>query len=966
MTFRNPALARAAQRRWEAVRDAAAAAGRPIPDLPEVEGLRRASGLSAFVARSLRTDPETTLWLLERGEPERTLGRADYRRRLDALLAETPPDLEGAASGPSPPPGLGLALRRFRGKEMVRIAWRDLAGLAELEAVLGELSALADVCIDRTLDLLFGAFCRELGTPAAPDGKTVRPVVIGMGKLGAEELNFSSDVDLIFAFPESGATAKGISSGDFFTRLFRMLMKVLSTQTPEGFVFRVDTNLRPFGEGGPLASSFGSLERYYQSQGREWERYAWIKARPVAGDLEAGRRLIASLRPFVYRRYLDFGVFEALREMKRKIALEVRRQGMERNVKLGAGGIREVEFFGQIFQLIRGGVVPDLQQRGILGLLEALAESRQVDPPVCEELGAAYRFLRRVENRLQADEDRQTHDLPADDAGRVRLAEAMGFPDPDEFESVLAGHRERVHRHFSRLLESESRGGGASPGGDARELDVAGLWQGSYEEAESLSKLEAMGFDPPPAAYRHLSDLRQQLARRPMSVAGQQRLERLMPKLLAAAAGTRHPVVVLGRLLDLVRSVLRRTNYLALLIENPMALDHLVRLTEASSFIAAFVARRPVLLDELLDPRTLYAPPRREGLSSELSRRLSRLSPDDLEECIEDVCVFRQSQTLRIAAADVSGTLPLMRVSDHLSDLAEVVLSEILRLAWSHLVKRHGPPSGCSVESGDGCGFAVIAFGKLGGLELAYGSDLDLVFLHAAQPDAATPGPQAIDAPQYYARLGQRMIHILTTHTRAGRIYEVDMRLRPSGNSGTLVSHIGAYESYLAEKAWTWEHQALIRARAVAGDPALCDAFEGVRRRILAVPREPERLREEVAGMRERLRTGQPGPEGDGFDLKQGAGGIVDIEFLVQFLVLSGASRFPGLVRWSDNVRQLESLVDAGLLDLETAHFLREAYLTYRSAAHRLHLQDAPAVVEADRFVAQRNRVAGIYARLLG
>lgn len=966
MTFLSSELSRIADRRWEAFCKAAVETGQPVPGNPsETEEIRRVFGLSGFIASSCRKMPGLPDLLIAEGILKRPFSRDDYRRRFQDALTGVDTDSAALVADPGLPPAMGLAVRGFRQREMVRIAWRDLTGKDDLEAILSELSALADVCIDETLSLLYEAFCRELGTPVGNSGAVQRPVVIGMGKLGAEELNFSSDVDLIFAYPESGETEKGIGTDAFFSRLCQKLIMILSQKTADGFVFRVDTNLRPFGEGGPLVSSFTAMERYYQSQGREWERYAWIKARPTAGDRNGGRKLIEMLRPFVYRRYLDYGVFEALREMKRKIAFEVRRHGMENNIKLGAGGIREVEFFGQIFQLIRGGVAPALQQPGILSVLGVLEAEHYVHGNVCRELRQAYRFLRLVENRIQADEDRQTHELPSDAIGRVRLAEAMTFENYQAFETTLTDHRNRVHGHFSGLLEKEETRGGQVSEAIEKVSNLAGVWQTGLDEELRVERLAAAGFDPPDNAYRLLQGLKRHLKQRPLSSEGQQRLDRLMPRLLAAAGSARHPVPVLKRLLELIRGIRQRTNYLALLIENPTALDHLVRLSDASSLIASFVARHPVLLDELLDPRTLYSPPGRAELATELNRRVESLSPNDLEEQIEEICIFRQAHSLRIAAADVTGTLPLMRVSDHLTDLAEIILAKILQLVWTHLARRHGYPSADMESTAAGHRFAVIAYGKLGGLELGYGSDLDLVFLHAAEPEETTNGSLPIDAPQFFSRLGQRMIHILTTHTRAGRIYEVDMRLRPSGNSGPLVSHIRTYESYLTDKAWTWEHQALIRARAVAGDPHLCEAFEKVRQRVLSRHRERNKLRGEVVKMRERLRAEQDKSGEDFFDLKQGPGGIVDIEFLVQYLVLSGAARHPDVLMWSDNVRHLESLVEAGMLTPETAYLLREAYLTYRSAAHRMSLQEKPGRVRPDRFAELRERVTDIYRRFL-
>ena len=435
--------------------------------------------------------------------------------------------------------------------------------------------------------------------------------------------------------------------------------------------------------------------------------------------------------------------------------------------------------------------------------------------------------------------------------------------------------------------------------------------------------------------------------------------------MLQAAAQADAADQTFTRLIDILASIGRRATYLALLAENPPVLRHLVQLAGASHFIAALIARRPVLLDELLDPRTLYAPPGKDELAADLRTLVAKTPPDDLEFLIESICIFRQVNTLRVAAADVTGVLPLMRVSDHLSDLAEVILQEVVGLAWAHLVARHGRPSGRSGDSPFDAGFGVVAYGKLGGFELGYGSDLDLVFLHTAAQGYTEDSPQPIDNRQFFSRLGQRVIHILTTHTRAGRIYETDMRLRPSGSSGPLVSHVDAYAKYLREEAWTWEHQALIRARIVCGNEALRHRFDRIRREVLAQPRDHGRLQAEIAEMREKLRQEQNSQKDDVFDLKQGRGGIVDIEFLVQFLILARSHQFPALTEWTDNVRLLVALIDSGLLAPETAFFLREAYLIYRAAAHRLSLQNQPARVAAARFQRPRRGVEGYWRHFL-
>jgi glutamate-ammonia-ligase adenylyltransferase len=719
----------------------------------------------------------------------------------------------------------------------------------------------------------------------------------------------------------------------------------------------VDLRLRPYGDNGPLAMSFDAMEHYYQEQGRDWERYAWIKARMVAGDHLSGEELLKRLHPFVYRRYLDFGAFESLRAMKRMISQEIARKGMQQDIKLGPGGIREIEFFGQIFQLIRGGVSPGLQKRPIREVLSALAADGHIPEEARRELDAAYVFLRNVEHRLQEAADQQTHTLPEDMLGRARLAASMGFNDYQQFLDQLDRHRQAAHGHFQMLLESAD----GDRTGKAREADLGDVWSRRIRGAEASEILADRGYNPPAEALIVLEDLRADFETRTLSATGRQRLDRLVPLVLMETAQAAHPLATLKRIVDLIRAVVRRTSYLALLLEYPAALTHLVKLADASPWIASFLAQHPVLLDELLDPRTLYRPPDRGSLALEVERRLGQAPDDDLEVQIEELCIFKQINVLRVAAADVSGILPLMRVSDYLSDIAEVAVNAVVDLAWTHLVAKHGTPT-CILD-GKRCerGFAVLAYGKLGGLELGYASDLDLVFLHAGADGQTSAGPRPIDNSQFFNRLGQRVIHILTSHTRAGRVYEIDTRLRASGISGILVQHVDAFRDYQLNEAWTWEHQALIKARPVSGDRVLTARFETIRAAVLSRVRGKARLRSEVLDMRERMRRERQRPEPGVFDLKQDPGGIVDIEFLVQYLVLLHAHRVPELVRWTDNVRLIQTLIGSAVLDEYTAHVLKHAYLIYRAAAHQLGLQEKPARVPDEKFERLQKRICQIW-----
>ena len=942
-------LARDAEEKWYALDKAAADIGTPL-SLPEKvrETAHRVFAFSEFVADTCINQPSLLWDLMNSGDLENPYKTFTYIDKLQPLLAQ----VNNASQ-------LEKSLRLFRRREMVRIAWRDLAGWADLFSTMSELTALAEACIDGALGYIDGQLSDRYGVPFSQDGKRQKLVVIGMGKLGGGELNFSSDIDLIFAYPQNGETAgtkTSISNEEYFIRLSRQLIQALGKVTADGFVFRVDVRLRPFGDNGPLAMSFSAMEHYFQQQGREWERYAWIKARAVAGDRKAGKKMLALLNPFVYRRYLDYGAFESLRDMKQRITLEVNRMGLKGDIKLGRGGIREIEFFGQVFQMIRGGINPTLQERSILVVLSKLASGQLVPEDVCLSLSSAYIFLRNLEHRLQEFSDMQTHQLPTTQSGRQRLAFAMGYMDHSKWESELENHLNNVHHHFSMLLVPDDK----SDSHPDIEQTLGALWMGLIEQGHRQNMLADMGYGNTDRAIKTIDRIRSELDQRPLSKEGKARLDKLMPLLIKASGASDEPLLTLNRIADLIKAIGGRASYLALLLENPGTLDHLVKLSGASSLIATFLARHPVLLDELLDPRTLYAPPTRIELEMELQSRIEQL-PEDFEYVMEALRVYKQVNVLRVAAADVTEVLPLMRVSDHLSDIAEVSIEEVLKLARQHLETKHGIPSGSTDEKSSAADFAVIAYGKLGGLELSYDSDLDLVFLHSASDGQTVNGPNPIDNSQFFARLGQRIIHILTAHTQAGILYEADMRLRPSGSSGVLVSHIDGFADYQMSTAWTWEHQALIRARPIAGDPRLCDRFEAIRRKALALRRDRTKLRAEVREMRTKMHQELLQPGSNDFDMKQDTGGIVDIEFLVQYLVLNYACDHKELLEWTDNVRLIHTLIDTGVVQEFDAHILKHAYLIYRAVAHKLNLQEMPAKVPIERFRLLRSKIEQIW-----
>lgn len=909
---------------------------------------------SDFVAESFARDP-ALLQDLAAEDLRRRYDEGEFARRVGASLAqvEAPAELESR-------------LRQLRRREMVRIAWRDLGGAADLAETLADLSALADACVQGALGHLHQWLSADLGTPTDAAGRAQSLVVIGMGKLGAGELNFSSDIDLMFAYPEEGETRGGrrqLSNGEYFIRLAQQLMQVLDKPTMDGRVFRVDARLRPFGDAGALALSFDAMEAYYQTHGREWERYAMIKARVIAGDQEAGAQLMQRLKPFVYRRYLDFGAFESLRDMKAMIAREVKRKGLADNVKLGPGGIREVEFIGQAFQLIRGGREPSLQARPILTVLERLARLDYLPRFVVDNLAAAYGFLRRTENRLQASADAQTHSLPADDLARVRLAWSMGCADWADFKTRLADAMRLVHEHFEQVFAAPQTD--QEHEGD-RHSQLESVWAGGLDEEAEQVILSQAGFADPGQAMAVVQRLKEGYGYRTLASSGRKRFNRLMPLLLGAVGVAEDPDTCLQRVAGLLESIAKRAAYIALLNENPMALSQLVRLCAASPWIAEQLGRHPLLLDELLDPRSLYAPAGREDLERELSERLAALPREDTEQLMDALRQFKQAHVLHVAAADVAGAMPLMVVSDHLTDIAEVILRHVLALAADHLQARHGTPR-CEVDGKTTApGFAVVAYGKLGGIELSYGSDLDLVFLHDSRgANQHTEGPKSVENALYFARLGQRMVHFLTAHTPAGTLYEVDTRLRPSGASGFLVSGLEAFAEYQRQQAWTWEHQALVRARVVAGSEAIARDFQGVRQEILCRSRDRAALQAEVRKMRERMRRELSKGGGDRFDIKQDPGGIADIEFMVQYGVLGWANEHPELARWTDNIRILETLAQTGAMAAEDSQCLADAYRAYRQRVHQLTLQQSPAVVPAAEFAEQRQAVLDIWSRWL-
>jgi glutamate-ammonia-ligase adenylyltransferase len=857
-------------------------------------------------------------------------------------------------------------IRRFRHRWMLHMLWREVSGQALLEETLTLTSELADGLLDAAACFGEQQVRERFGVVRDESGEAASLVILGMGKLGGYELNFSSDIDLVFVYPDAGDSdgRKCISAQEYFTRVSRHIVALLDEVTADGFAFRVDTRLRPFGESGPPVTSFAALESYLLQHGRGWERYAYVKARivgPRPSKAVADELQHELITPFVFRRYLDFGVFESLREMHRMISAEVVKREMADNVKLGPGGIREIEFIVQSLQLVRGGARRELQERQLLAVLPRLVGRHGLDAVEADALADAYRFLRRLENFIQAIRDRQTHELPTDELDRARLCLAMGVASWSALLTRIDEVRRTVSDAFDAIAFRDSEDAGEAP-----RLRLAALWESAAAEELWAQALEQQGFAEAGPLAKQLAAFAAAPATRQVDAVAGKRLEVFMPQLVLQIRDCNEPATALARVLGIVERILRRSAYLALLNENARVLSRLVSLCEQSSYIADEIARYPVLLDELLDPTVHSSPLALDELDTELAARLAECDADDTEARISVLGQFQRANQFRVAIADVAGHLPIMKVSDSLSWLAEAVLKQVLRITWQDLSGKHGEPHYVLDGEQHRAGFAIIAYGKLGGLEMSYGSDLDLVFLHdSAGTRRETTGARPLDNTVFFTRLVRRLSHFLTAQTGSGMLYEVDTRLRPDGQSGVMVSSIEAFERYQEDNAWTWEHQALLRARPVAGSAAIAAAFNRVRGETLSSRVRLDSLRDDVLAMRKRMRTSLDKSGKDVFDLKQGAGGIGDIEFIVQYLVLSNAAADPEVYFYSDNIRQLDALATGGFIDTDSANRLQDIYRDYRRRLHHLALDDRKPLVGRDEFAAERRYVEDLWKQVL-
>jgi glutamate-ammonia-ligase adenylyltransferase len=877
-------------------------------------------------------------------------GRAERVAQL-AQLSLACPDFgallehELAAGIPLP-----RAMRRLRNLLLATLIRRELEGLSNLDEVVSAMTGLADFAIRTHLADLMAELVAAHGMPiGAESGRPQEMMVLAMGKQGGGELNVSSDIDLIFVYPEDGETAAGpgqreLSNHEFFVRLGRRLIGALSEVIEDGFTFRVDMALRPNGNSGPLAASLNMVEEYLIVQGREWERYAWVKARAVTGTPEDIAALDAIVRPFVFRRYLDFGVIDAIRNMHAQIRAEVKRQerlhpDRSNNVKLGRGGIREIEFLAQVFQLIRGGRDPALRERSTRLTLRLVAERELMTPETVERLLEAYTFLRNLEHRLQYLEDAQTHTLPANDADRQVVASMMGLPDVATLLAQLEERRTFVAAQFDDMFADKS-----APAGEERaELEAIAA------DPEAIAAIEAhlaaLGYGDPAGGARRLAATWNAPRLQSLPDASRVRLLALvnlaLPQVATVVreAGVGSHGATLGRLLDFLEAIARRSAYLSLLSEYPHTLERVIRMMHASGWAATFLTLHPILLDELLDDRGGIDEP--AVLAASLDAKLGE-ALGDTERQLDILRDTHHAQLFRLLALDLAGELSVERLADHLSALADVVVAATVRWAWKTVATRHREDPR----------FAVIAYGKLGGKELGYVSDLDVIFLFDDEDDMA---------PSNYAKLGQRFITWMTAHTPAGILFDIDIALRPDGASGMLVSSLGAFERYQHNAAWVWEHQALTRARFCAGDASIGARFEEIREAVLRRDRDSQAdaLKAEVLKMRQRMHEAMPNRSAL-FDLKQDAGGMIDIEFIVQYLVLRHASHHPQLAANAGNIALLHRSGELGLIDPGLAGAAADAYRAMRKLQHQLRLQGQEARVDpalVERHAAQVRRL---------
>ena len=859
---------------------------------------------------------------------------------------------------------LQCLLRQARATAFARIAWRDLQNYATVQQTLNELSIFAQICIDKVLTWCFEWLKSRPYTSEFERSLPQHVIIFALGKLGGYELNFSSDVDLVFAYYEDTTHTQDqhANAVSFYLKLVQLLIKVLAEQTQDGFVFRVDTRLRPFGNSGTLIPSLSAIDQYFQTHGRDWERYAWIKARSIAGYVQLGEHFLNEITPFIYRRYLDYGAMQSLREMKALVDQKARQKSAKQDVKIGQGGIREIEFIVQMFQLIYGGRNANLRVKSTLESLKYLGELGMLTDENVANLTSAYLFLRKAENGLQIRDDQQTHILPSKDQEKAQYAYLMGVDVWDEIYAEYIFHTSNVSNIFQVLLQTDDT---SSDKSIDKYDDFMLIWQHIQDEKYCIDILAKYFTADVQKIYECLLTFMKSGVVQQLVPIARQRLDGFVPIMLQHVLRSENSFLVLDRFIGILSKIVQRSTYISLLTENQNKLTKLFKLIEVSQWIAQYISTHPLLLDEVLRMDSSYEPPSLSEMQQQHDVALET-SNDDLESYMERLREFKHAQVLQIAAADILEAFPIMKVSDHLSWLAETCINSAVKNAYKDLVAKHGEP--ICVKEGETFipNILIIEYGKLGGLELGYGSDLDIVFLHNSEGlSCETNGAKKLHNDIFFTRLVQRTIHLLTTITPAGNVFEIDIRLRPYGQSGPIICSISSYENYLRSEAWLWEHQALIRARPITTNQKFSDKFIKIRKNVLCQARDIEEVRKSIIEMREKILTEHGSKDKTKFNIKKDKGGIVDIEFIVQFYVLSYANKYNEISEFTDNVRILDACAKANLIKKEHVEELKEIYLKYRKHLHQLSLQLLPDTVELSKFKRERSAIQKYWASLL-
>ncbi|SKA67263.1 glutamate-ammonia-ligase adenylyltransferase [Succinivibrio dextrinosolvens DSM 3072] len=904
--------------------------------------------LSEFVSNTIYSYPKECCQLIEQGaldDPSFHIEPASYvKEYVDDKLSDF---------------DLKRRLRVLRRIHYMAIAWRDLCGFADINEVFEKLSSLAEAVVLRLLEVVRSQLKKVYGDAFDSDGSPLPLLVIGMGKLGGRELNFSSDIDLIFTYPMEGETSgpRVVTFREFFSKIVQRMANFLSDITSDTFCYRIDLRLRPFGDAGAIVNSFDALQVYYETQGRTWERYALVKGRILgqSGELDSyAAELTSMLRPFVYRRYLDYGAIQSLRKLKHLIESEVRRRCLNNNFKLGKGGIREIEFISQAFALMRGGRYTELREESLRKSLKNIISLDLIPREICEKLDESYVYLRRLENIIQEISDKQTQNLPDNSKDMARVVAAMNYDSEEHFRADLDEVMLFVHEEFKKVVADEE-----DSEEDYKNFD---LWEADSDLEEMCAELEPhmVNKENTRDMAGDIITLKTSLARMPVGPVGRETLLELMPKVIYLIAKEQQSAALFKRMSGLIEKIALRTPYIQLLRDKNEVLERFIELLKDNHFASELITSHPILLDELFIPQYFTKPPSPDEFLSMLQEQLLRIDRDDLEAVMEELRLFKKIMVFRIALSDKAGKLPLMKISDALTWLAEALIKELIVIAWDLNVQKYGEPEGRSVNDP---GIAVIGYGKLGGIELGYKSDLDMVFLKRAG-DGVTNGENGVPESIFYQRLIQRIMHLATTTTVGGILYDLDMRLRPDGDTGVLISDTDSFDLYQKGRAWTWEHQALVRARPIAGSADIIEKFNQIREEVIRAEKDDKKLKEDVVGMREKMRSHLDRSSDKLYDIKHGVGGMIDIEFISQYLLLKYAPIYPQMKLWSDNVRILEECSNLGIVDKSITDELIAAYIDIRQVYHELSLADLPRLISVADRIPATYRVEEIWKKI--